>query len=212
MKPHLSTRLLLVIGLGASIAAPLASVPASAAPANAYVVHDLVSDGAHSADTTDPNLVNAWGLTAGPTTPWWVADNGTDLSTLYNAAGVKIGLEVQVDGGPTGATFNGTPHFVVSDGTASGPALFLFASVFPEERAFTRTEIALPGRFWVLGFGTWVFAPHVFHFGITLAKNVSHGRFRFIGDRGLPIDLRDKYAEISHRQIHITGNKNRLAA
>jgi uncharacterized protein (TIGR03118 family) len=128
MKPHLWTRLLLVIGLGASIAAPLALVPASAAPANAYVVHDLVSDGAHPADTIDPNLVNAWGLTAGPTTPWWVADNGTDLSTLYTAAGVKVPLEVQVDGGPTGAVFNGTANFVVSNGTASGPALFLFAS------------------------------------------------------------------------------------
>jgi uncharacterized protein (TIGR03118 family) len=120
--------MLLVIGLGATIAVPLASVPASAAPANAYVVHDLVSDGAHAADTTDPNLVNAWGLTAGPTTPWWVADNGTDLSTLYTAAGVKVPLEVQVGGGPTGAVFNGTPSFVVSSGTASGPALFLFAS------------------------------------------------------------------------------------
>jgi uncharacterized protein (TIGR03118 family) len=120
--------MLLVIGLGASIVAPLASVPASAAPANAYVVHNLVSDGVHPADTTDPNLVNAWGLTAGPTTPWWVADNGTDLSTLYTAAGAKVALEVQVGGGPTGAVFNGTTSFVVTNGTASGPALFLFAS------------------------------------------------------------------------------------
>ena len=36
---------------------------------------------------TDGNLVNAWGLTAGPTTPWWVSDNGTDKSTLYNGDG-----------------------------------------------------------------------------------------------------------------------------
>jgi uncharacterized protein (TIGR03118 family) len=128
MKPHPWTRMLLLIGLGGTIAVPLASVPASAAQANAYVVHDLVSDGAHPADTIDPNLVNAWGLTAGPTSPWWVADNGTDLSTLYTAAGVKVPLEVQVGGGPTGAVFNGTPSFVVSSGTASGPALFLFAS------------------------------------------------------------------------------------
>jgi uncharacterized protein (TIGR03118 family) len=128
MKPHRWTRLLLVTGLGATIAAPLASASASAAPANTYVVHNLVSDGAHPADTTDPNLVNAWGLTAGPTTPWWVVDNGTNLSTLYTAVGAKVGLEVQVGGGPTGAVFNGTNSFVVSNGSASGPALFLFAS------------------------------------------------------------------------------------
>ncbi len=49
------------------------------------------------------------------------------------------------------------------------PTLFLFASIFPEERTFTRTEIVLPGRFWTVGFGTFVFAPHVFHFAVTLA-------------------------------------------
>ena len=34
----------------------------------------------------DPSLVNAWGLAFGPTTPAWVADNGTDVSTLYSGA------------------------------------------------------------------------------------------------------------------------------
>lgn len=128
MQPRIRTRLLLTIALAALIAAPLSSGAASAAPANVYVVHALVSDGAHPADTSDPNLVNAWGLTAGPTSPWWVADNGKDLSTLYTAAGVKQALEVHVDGGPTGAVFNGTTGFVVSNGAASGPAVFLFAS------------------------------------------------------------------------------------
>src|SRR6266542_4427905 len=127
MKPHAWTRLLVVIGVGASIAAPLASVPASAAPANAYIVHDLVSDGAHPADMTDPNLVNAWGLVAGPTSPWWVADNGADLSTLYNAVGAKIPLEVTVAGAPTGTVFNadGTQFLVAGPGTA---ARFIFST------------------------------------------------------------------------------------
>ena len=49
-----------------------------------YQVHNLVSNLPGVADHVDPNLVNAWGLAAGPTSPWWVADNGTDLSTLYN--------------------------------------------------------------------------------------------------------------------------------
>ena len=41
----------------------------------------LVSDQPGVAANTDPNLVNAWGLASGPTTPWWVSDNGMDKST-----------------------------------------------------------------------------------------------------------------------------------
>ena len=49
-----------------------------------YAQHNLVSDGAVPADHVDPALVNAWGLVASGTSPWWVSDNGTDSSTLYN--------------------------------------------------------------------------------------------------------------------------------
>jgi serine phosphatase RsbU (regulator of sigma subunit) len=52
------------------------------------------------------------------------------------------------------------------------PTLFLFASTFPEERAFTRRPRLLAGRIWTPGFGTLVFAPHVFHFLIVLALSV----------------------------------------
>ena len=44
-----------------------------------------------------------------PTSPWWVTDNGTDVSTLYNAAGTPLPLVVDVPGAPTGTVFNGTP-------------------------------------------------------------------------------------------------------
>jgi hypothetical protein len=37
-----------------------------------FTFHDLVSDTLGSAPWADPSLVNGWGLTAGPTTPWWV--------------------------------------------------------------------------------------------------------------------------------------------
>lgn len=46
------------------------------------------------------------------------------------------------------------------------PALFVFASLFPRERAFTR-RIQLPLTPWFsLGFGTLVYAPHIFHFAL----------------------------------------------
>ncbi|HEX9369764.1 MAG TPA: SpoIIE family protein phosphatase, partial [Roseiflexaceae bacterium] len=48
------------------------------------------------------------------------------------------------------------------------PALFLFASIFPEERAFTRRMPPLGGRWWTPSFGTLVFAPHIFHFALMM--------------------------------------------
>jgi len=101
----------------------------NAAAPNIYTVTNLVSDVPGEATHVDPNLVNAWGLAAGPTTPWWVADNETDVSTLYTGDGDAIPLVVQVEGAPTGLVFNGGPNFVVSDGAGnSGPSRFMFAT------------------------------------------------------------------------------------
>jgi uncharacterized protein (TIGR03118 family) len=107
----------------------VAAIPSSAAARSVYSVHPLVSDVAGAAPTTDPNLVNAWGLTASSTSPWWVADNGTDKSTLYNGnTGAIVPLVVDVAGGPTGVVFNGTGGFSVSNGAVSAPARFIFVS------------------------------------------------------------------------------------
>jgi uncharacterized protein (TIGR03118 family) len=98
--------------------------------ANIYTVHALVSDSASvAAPATDASLVNGWGLSAGPTTPWWAADNSTNTSTLYNGAGAKVPLTVSVAGAPTGTVFNGSASdFVVSQNGKSGVARFLFAT------------------------------------------------------------------------------------
>jgi serine phosphatase RsbU (regulator of sigma subunit) len=52
------------------------------------------------------------------------------------------------------------------------PALFLFASVFPEERAWARYRPRLPWGLRAPGFAAWVFAPHVFHFALLLVLGV----------------------------------------
>ena len=94
-----------------------------------FTVHSLVSDTSASAPATDASLVNGWGLSAGPTTPWWVSNNGTNTSTLYNGAGAKQALTVAVPGGPTGTVFNGAAtDFVVSQNGKSAAARFLFAT------------------------------------------------------------------------------------
>jgi uncharacterized protein (TIGR03118 family) len=95
---------------------------------NSYTVHNLVSDGTIPADHTDPRLVNAWGVSRSPTGPWWVADNGTGYSTIYDGNGNINSLFVLVPGAPTGTVYNGGIGFVITDGTNSGPALFLFDS------------------------------------------------------------------------------------
>src|SRR5438552_19130767 len=73
-----------------------------------YAQHNLVSDGAVPADLVDAALVNAWGLVASATSPWWIADNGTGLSTLYNGnTGTKLCLTASVAGAPLGTVSNG---------------------------------------------------------------------------------------------------------
>ncbi|MES1248732.1 MAG: TIGR03118 family protein [Actinomycetota bacterium] len=95
--------------------AAIAVAAALAAATNSYAPQSLVTN------TSDTSLVNGWGLSAGPTTPWWVSDNGTNLSTLYQGTGNKVALTVGVPGGPTGTVFNG-------DATAFAGGRFLFAN------------------------------------------------------------------------------------
>src|SRR5260221_2183216 len=97
----------------------------------------LVSDLPGLAQLQDTNLVNPWGISFSATSPFWISDNGSGLSTLYsvtNDAGgsphvAKLGLEVAIpgEGVPTGQLFNGTPGFhgdififAGEDGTISG--------------------------------------------------------------------------------------------
>jgi uncharacterized protein (TIGR03118 family) len=96
-----------------------------------YQQRNLVADQPGHAATTDPNLVNAWGLSFGPSTPAWVADNGTDASTLYSGAirpgmgATTLPLVVKIPkGAPTGTVYNGGDAFKI-DGI---PSRFLFSS------------------------------------------------------------------------------------
>jgi uncharacterized protein (TIGR03118 family) len=119
-----------LVGVFVAIAALLAGYGgATARQGNAFTVKDLVADRALSVPTRDPSLVNGWGLSAGPTTPWWSSDNGTERATLYDGTGKKQALTVAVAGGPTGTVFNGSAtDFAVSQNGKSGAARFLFAS------------------------------------------------------------------------------------
>jgi uncharacterized protein (TIGR03118 family) len=102
-----------------------------------FVWTNLQSDIAGVADRTDANLVNSWGLARNPVgnNPFWIADNGTGVSTLYQNDGTPVPLVVTIpptsaDQGPnpiaspTGIVFNSDPSaFILSDGQ---PAAFIF--------------------------------------------------------------------------------------
>lgn len=100
-----------------------------------YQQTNLVSDVPGLAQFPDPDLVNPWGLAASSASPWWVADNGTGLSTLYKGDGTKQGLVVTVatppgdtdPATPTGIVFNGSSDFTLTDDTTSA-ARFIFVT------------------------------------------------------------------------------------
>jgi uncharacterized protein (TIGR03118 family) len=125
---HRRLSLVAVLLVAAAVAAGVATATTTATDSNAYVVHNLTSDVSGTADHTDPNLVNAWGLDAQQFGPWWVADNGTDLSTLYIANGTPQSLVVTVTGGPTGLVANPGTNFVISKNGHSGPSTFIFSN------------------------------------------------------------------------------------
>jgi len=115
----------------------MTSVPAMyvPGPSQFYAQHNFISDGFVPADHTNSNVVNAWGLVAGPTTPWWIADNGTGKTTLFNVATSTIVATFTVpgaggaQGNPTGLVFNGGTGFVVNNGVGSpAAARFIFSS------------------------------------------------------------------------------------
>jgi uncharacterized protein (TIGR03118 family) len=123
-------RLLLAVVAVATAAIGVAASGSARTAANIYSTHALISSGPSvSAAAGDSALVNGWGLSAGPTTPWWSANNGSNTSTLYNGVGSKQALTVAVPGGPTGTVFNGdSTALVVSQNGKSGAARFLFAT------------------------------------------------------------------------------------
>jgi uncharacterized protein (TIGR03118 family) len=127
-----------------------------------YRQTNLVSDLPGVALLQDTHLVNAWGISFSSTSPFWISDNGSGLSTLYavtyDSDGVvqvaKQGLEVTIpgEGNPTGQLFNGSGAFHANrfifaseDGTISGwrPALGTAAEVLVTRTTAVYKGIAL---------------------------------------------------------------------
>src|SRR5258705_11401131 len=103
-----------------------------------YTQTNLVSNSAGIAPVTDPQLINPWGISRGSGSPWWISDQRTGFSTLYDGAEFKQSLIVPIPpadptnkntptGSPTGTIFNGShTDFLLAPGK---PAVFLFCTI-----------------------------------------------------------------------------------
>jgi uncharacterized protein (TIGR03118 family) len=112
-------------------------ITGAASFAQHYTQTNLVSNESGVAPVTDPQLINPWGISRGSGSPWWVSDERTGFSTLYNGAGAKQSLIVTIPpadpnnkktptGTPTGTIFNGSQtDFLLAPGK---PAVFLFST------------------------------------------------------------------------------------
>lgn len=137
--------------LATAIAAGVLCIGALRAEAADFVQVKLVSDVAGLSPTvTDPALVNPWGVSHSPTSPFWVSNQGTNTATVYAVAGstpgtttvAKVTVVYPSTGnvpipttktgpqGPTGQVNNAnTKCFPVGNGGDGKSAHFIFADL-----------------------------------------------------------------------------------
>jgi uncharacterized protein (TIGR03118 family) len=119
------------------------SASAWRAEATPYAQTNLVSDITGLATITDPELVNPWGVSHSGTSPFWISNQGTGTTTLYDVTGPTNVSKVNINPpagnvlitaagsqGPTGQVNNGnTSSFLVGNGGDSASAHFIFAGL-----------------------------------------------------------------------------------
>jgi uncharacterized protein (TIGR03118 family) len=104
----------------------------------------LVTDKAEvvaTAHTIDGNLQNPWGIAFQPGLPFWIADNNSNLTTLYSGTGnietqaitgsASLGVAIPasaagVPANPTGQVYNGSGGFLIQTKNGAETALFIF--------------------------------------------------------------------------------------
>jgi uncharacterized protein (TIGR03118 family) len=132
-------------GGGGSGSSNVSSTATSDPPAtSSFIDAALVADNntvVATVTTIDANLQNPWGIAVAPGLPFWIADNNSNLSTLYsgtgqietgtitgsNADGITIPSSAAgVQSNPTGQVYNGTGGFLIPTTNGQETALFIF--------------------------------------------------------------------------------------
>ena len=137
MQPR-NRRSLLAAIAAATLLSGVSAIPLPAAAANDYIVDYLVSNLTGAAHR-DPHLQNPWGVAFLPGAPFWISDNNSGLSTLYDGDGDINSLVVKIPlpppplrpdvnpkaSAPTGIVANSADDFFVN-GDPNWPARFIF--------------------------------------------------------------------------------------
>jgi len=183
-------RLTLAIALATGLLSLSAIGAGAGAGKTAFTQTNLVSNRTdQGASVIDPSLQNPWGISAGPSTPMWVSDNGAGVTTLYRGDGSKVPLTVvippgagsgEAQGTPTGTVFNGNGAafrgdrflFATEDGTLAGwqPA---YGTV-----AHTQVDNSLP-------------APGAVYKGLAIGSTAAGDRLYAANFRGGAVDVFD---------------------
>src|SRR5262245_42942464 len=187
--------------------APFQSDPTSADAADAvYVQTNLVSDIPGLASATDPHLVNPWGVSFLPNSPFWVSDQGTNSTTLYRVTDstdvnnpvpvftVNIPTTATGPQGPTGQVSNtNVESFKLTAGNDMS-ASFIFADLNGTISAWNSSlgtngstahiEVTTPGAVYT---GLAVNEAHT----MLYAANTSAGTIDVFDSKFDPVDLGD---------------------
>jgi uncharacterized protein (TIGR03118 family) len=120
------------------------STQLTAQPSQEFADTPLVSDNSNvvaTATTIDPNLQNPWGIAVAPGLPFWIADNNSNLATLYSGTGTvetdtitgsnSVGIAIPasaagVQANPTGQVYNATGGFLISTPKGMESAQFIY--------------------------------------------------------------------------------------
>ena len=129
-----------LVGLGLMVSTANTASPAP------FVQTNLVSDIPGLATITDSSLVNPWGVSRTTTSPFWISDQGTNLTNLWSVIGPTTVTKVTAVNpptgniaippggmgavGPTGQVSNvNTSSFPVGNGGNGRSAAFIFANL-----------------------------------------------------------------------------------
>jgi uncharacterized protein (TIGR03118 family) len=199
-----------------------------------YSATNLTSNMSGVGNFTDPNLVNAWGIAALPGGPFWVSDNGTGLSTIYNLQGEPQQLAVTIPsasgsgiGTPTGIVANISSDFQITEGTHTAPALFLFAT---EDGTISGWNPTVDGTNAIIAINNS--ASRAVYTGLAIAitpsgnfiyaadsnnnlVDIYDGNFHFVrsfSDNSLPTGFTPYGIQVIRNKLYVTFNKRGTAS
>jgi len=192
--------------LAASLFLTAAPLMFGAGSGNAYLIHNLVADQPGIADFTDPNLVNPWGFATSTSSPFWVTDGGTGLSTVYSSNGAisttKPSVPPSAKGTspstPSGIVFNGTGGFLVQGKvpnfifvTADG-ALSAWASAVSATQAQLMVDNSASGAVY---YGLAISATTANASPLLYAANFSSGNIDIFDTNYKPVSMPGAFAD-----------------